>query len=1162
MHLTAFCNGVSLSKFINKTNLSSYKFRKSRQTFRIMKLVAFLLIVGIHVSAKGVSQIMLSAKNAPLEKIFKAIENQSDYVFFYDEARLPHAKTVSIKAKNASLTEVLNACFNHQPLTYSIVGKTIVVKQKEELKSDNPFNEEKASNMNIEVSGLITDVATGNPLAGATVKLKGSNKATTTDENGNFTMQVPDAGSVLMISYVGYETIEVAISKAGPLKLTLKQKETTVGEIVIIGYGSLQKRDLTGSVATLNNKLIRSLPVATIDQKMIGQVAGVQVQQLSGSPGGGTSVKIRGSGSLGAGNEPLYVVDGMPYSAGMNQNLNPLIFINPNDIESITILKDASSTAIYGSRGANGVIIITTKKVATGRTEVNVSMMTGVQQVPQKGRPQMLNQREFAELQREKIGIKVRDIENREPVNTDYPVEYQNPASLVGDGTDWYDLLLRPALIQEQNVSLLKGNKDSRINFSMGHFKQDGVLRYTGVERFSGKLGMESNIGTHIKIGASLQPAFITQNRTNTNASREDILGVSIWANPLLKPYNDKGELVPYLVSPQNKYSSAWSFVNPLYNLRETKQTDKGFQNLGLAYLEWKIYKDLTIKSSLNTNWSTSKFFQYIPSTVGSSNTPPTTGTGRSISITGENFDWLIENTATYEKSFGNHRINALAGYTTQKSTFRGINLNADPYANDLLQTINAAQAIKIWGESFSQWSMISYLGRINYAFADRYLLTATFRSDGSSRFGYENRYANFPSMAAAWRVSQERFLANNKFIDNLKLRVSFGTSGNNNIGNYASLASVNASSYVYGNTQVSASTIGISNPNLTWEESQQIDGGIDLSMFSNRFTLMLDVYNRKSKNMLLTNVIPGITGFNTQIVNMGNVRNRGVEISLGGSPVSLQHFQWDVNLNLAFNRNKVLSLNENGDRILSGNNDNNPTHVTVVGKPIGQFFGFIFQGLYTAKDILDPNVPKYPQVYEGASKYVDVNGDGRINDLTDYIIIGNPYPDYTFGFSNSFSYKNLNMSIIVNGQSGGQVVNGLRQTVDLLYGLFNVSKEWVNRWRSPQDPGDGQHYGIAHTTPILGHRMNTNWVEDASYLRISNVTLGYSLPVAWMKRTGFMNGGRIYVTVQNLATFTRYGGANPEGQSININNTLSPGFDMTSYPLSRTLSAGLNLSF
>ncbi|MHB1178191.1 MAG: SusC/RagA family TonB-linked outer membrane protein [Daejeonella sp.] len=1121
------------------------------------------------VKSQGIDQVEISIelKNESLVKAFQKIEAKSPFHFMYRNEDVKNIRNLHIPSGKQSVAALLKTILSNTSLNFRQIDKRILITTSGQengnfiSESTEPFNELINVSKDVVVKGQVTDTK-GEPLIGVSVKVKGTNAGASTDINGQYSLTLPDGNGILVFTYIGFVMQEVPVNNRQTVNVVLIADAKSLDEVVVVGYGTLQKRDLTGSVATLDNKLIRSLPVATIDQKMVGQVAGVQVQQLSGAPGGGTSVKIRGSGSLGAGNEPLYVVDGMPYSAGMNQNLNPLIFINPNDIESITILKDASSTAIYGSRGANGVIMITTKKAATGRTEVNASVMTGVQQVPRRGRPQMLNQREFVELQREKIGIKIRQLQKREPVITDYPVEYRNPENLVGNGTDWYDLLLRPALTQEQNVSVLKGNNESRINFSMGHYKQDGVLRATGVERFSGQLGMDSDIGKRVKIGASLRPAYISQNRTLSNNSREDNLGVALWANPLLKPYNDQGELMPYLVSPQNKYHSAWSFVNPLFNLTETAQTDNRFQNLGMAYLEWEIIRDLTVKSSLNTNWSTSKYFQYVPSTVGSSNRPPTTGTGRSTSIKGENFDWLIENTLNYVKSFGNHRINALAGYTTQKSTSRGVNLNAGPYANDLLQSINAAQAINAWGENVNQWSMISYLGRINYSFSDRYLLTATFRSDGSSRFGYENRVANFPSVAAAWRVSEEKFLKNIKSINNLKLRASFGTSGNNNIGNYASLAPIDAGSYIFGNTQVSASTIGSSNPNLTWEESQQIDAGMDLSMFNNRLTVVVDVYNRKSKNMLLRDIIPAITGFNTQIVNKGNVRNRGLEFTLGGTPVISGEFQWDVNLNLAFNRNKVLSLNENGDKILSGSIDNIPTNVTVVGKPIGQFFGYIFQGLYTAKDISDPNVPKYPQVYEGAGKYADINGDGKISDITDFAIMGNPHPDYTFGFSNNFSYKNLSLAIIVNGQSGGRVVNGLRQTVDNLQGFFNVSKEWVNRWHSAQDPGDGKHYGIPNTTPSLGHRINSLWVEDASYLRIGNVTLGYTLPVSWMKRSGFINGARLYITAQNLAMFTRYGGANPEAQAVNINNTLSPGFDMTSYPLSRTVSAGLNLSF
>jgi TonB-dependent starch-binding outer membrane protein SusC len=1013
------------------------------------------------------------------------------------------------------------------------------------------------------VTGSVSD-ENGMGLPGVSVVIRGTTRGTTTNTEGRFELEIPDAqasSTTLVFSFVGYKSQEVTLNNQTSLQIRMEPESKALNEVVVVGYGTQKAKDLTGAVATINQEVVKELPVATLDQKMIGQVAGVQITQPSGSPGGGTSVRIRGSGSLGAGNEPLYVIDGMPYSAGLNQNLNPLMLINPNDIESITVLKDASSTAIYGSRGANGVILINTKKGSFNRTQVTFSSMVGVQQVPQQGRPNLMGQRDFAEYQRNKIDIAVFRSEKRAATLNDYPVEYRDLDKLQGKGTDWYDLLLRDAAIRDYNVSVQKGSEDSRMDFSLGYFKQDGVLKYTGVERYSSKLSMESSVGKALTIGATIQPTFIKQNRTNTNSNREDVIGVANWANPIVSPYDANGELLPYVRSPQSKYHSAWSFANPLFVLRETSQTQEQFQNLGSAYVEWNITPGLVARTSLNTIWSTSKFNSFTPSTVGGSNRPPVPGTASSSNSRAETFNWLIENTLTYNKAFGNHRINVLAGYTTQKNTGNSINLNASPYANDLIQTINAAQAISTWNENVNEWSIISYLGRINYNFQDKYLLTATIRSDGSSRFGANNRYATFPSIAGAWRVSKENFLANNEVISSLKLRASYGTSGNNNIGNYSHLANINAGSYVFANNLVTASYVGLSNPFLTWEESSQIDAGMDLELFKSNLLLTVDFYNRKSQNMLLNDVIPAITGFTSAIVNKGNVRNRGVEVSLGGSPIN-RAIRWDVNANIAFNRNMVLSLNDNSDRILSGNNDGNPTHISVVGKPIGQFFGFINDGIYTAEDIANPEIIKTPQVYEGNPKYRDTNGDGIVSDLLDYAIIGNPQPNFIFGLSNNFSYKRFTLGVIINGQQGGQVMNGLRQSIDNLQGFFNVRQEWVNRWRSTDNPGTGQLSGVPKLAPSWGHRVNSIWVEDATFLRIANVNFGYSLPDNLMKKTGFVRGARIYATIQNLAMFTNYEGANPEAQSRNIDNTLSPGFDMSSYPLSRTSSVGVNLSF
>lgn len=1130
------------------------------KTLIIMQLGAILILAScLHLSA-GVfaQQFSVSEDRTDLVRIFELIEKETEYTVVYRDEWLHRSKPFSLHVKNISLEELLNRSFEKQPLTYALVNKTIVVRPRSMRPADPPA--QTGTLLQEVLRGVVKEAGSGAPLPGVSIVVKGSTVGTSTDLEGRFELSGVTAGQVLVLTFLGFRTKEVPYRGEETLDITLEEDVAGLDEVVVIGYGTQQSRDLTGSVATIDQKTIRDLPVATIDQKMVGQVPGVQIQQVSGAPGAGTSVKIRGSGSLGAGNEPLYVVDGMPYSAGMNQNLNPLAYISPSNVESITILKDASSTAIYGSRGANGVVMITTKKGGFNQNNVTVSSMYGIQHIPQRGRPKLLNQREFAELQQDKIRIVVRQRENREATLDDFPEAYRYPDQLVGEGTDWYDLLLQTAATQDHTININSGNDRTRFNLGLGYFQQDGALKHTGMKRYSASINGETRLGP-VKIGASLQPSFVDQVRTQTNTNRLDVIGISLWANPLLSPYDENGELIPYLQAPSSPYHSAWSFPNPLFVLRESTASQQNFRNLGSAHVEWEIIPGLKAKTALNTIWTTGKANRYIPGTVGSANSAPT-GIGRSTNGRNSSFNWLIENTVNYTREFGEHRINLLGGYTAQKSTSDGISLNAEPYPNDLIKTINAAQDILAWGQDISAWSMISYLGRANYVFRDRYLLTATFRSDGSSRFGRHSRFASFPSLAVAWHLSEEPFLENNRLINNLKVRLSYGKSGNNNIGDYTHLASVSAGSYLFGGNQVTGSRVGLPNPFLTWEESDQLDAGLDIDLFDSRLALTIDAYHRKSKNMLLEDVVPAITGFTSQLVNSGSVRNNGLEIGLVAVPVTTQQFNWTFSGNVSFNRNKVLSLNSNGDRILAGNNDGYPTHVSVVGKPIGQFFGFIFERLYNQADMDDPNLIKTPQVYPGNPKYADIDGDGVITDLLDYTIIGNPHPDFLFGFSNTFSYSNFDLMVLVNGQSGGSVINGVRQTVDNLMGFFNVSKEWTNRWKSEQDPGDGKHYGIPQYAPSWGHRRSTLWVEDASYLRIANVTLGYSLPAQTVERLGVLQSCRLYFTVQNLAMFTKYGGANPEGQASNISNTRAPGYDMTSYPLARTFSMGLNLTF
>ncbi|SHM76754.1 TonB-linked outer membrane protein, SusC/RagA family [Cyclobacterium lianum] len=1148
-----------------KNNLLRLIVLYSKQTLKyfLFQLLVIQVIMAEPGSGQSMEdyQVQIQAHNQKLVTVLAELEQQTDFIFAYNQEVAKDKTRISLNL-STDLKSMLKKITEQVDYDFKRVNEQIYVVKSEVLYREHGIDEsgeEAELWADVEISGTVTDER-GAPIPGATVIIDGTSTGTVTDIDGNFSIDA-DEGDVIRISFIGYQTQSVSIGNQTNLQIVLTEDQSSLEEVLVVGYGTQKKEDVTGAVSSVNQEAIKNLPVSTLDQKMVGQVAGVQIQQVSGAPGAGTSVKIRGSGSLGAGNEPLYVIDGMPYSSGMNQTLNPLMFIDPNNIESITILKDASSTAIYGSRGANGVIMITTKKGEYEQTNVNFSSMVGVQQVPQKGRPNLLNQREFAQFQRDRIDIGVRQTENREPNLNDYPEEYRNLDALSGPGTDWYDLVLQSASIQDHNFSLQKGTKDSRINFSLGYFKQEGVLKHTGIERFSSNLGIETNVSDKIKLGASIQPTFIKQDRANTNLNRGDVLGVSIWANPISTPYDENGNLKPYIVAPQSRFHSAWSFANPLFVLQESHRQQNTFQNLGIAYAEVEILPNLRFRSSLNTIFEVSKFEQFIPSTVGDSNRPPTPGTGFSSNSRSNSFDWLIENTVNYDLTKGDHRINALLGYTTQKFTSNSISLAADPFPNDLIRTINAAQAIESWGEVVNEWSMISYLGRINYAWKDKYLLTTTFRSDGSSRFGRENRYALFPSLAAAWRISRESFFSDINWIDELKLRASYGKSGNNNIGNYAHLATISAGSYVFDDNQVTASSVGLSNPFLTWEESNQFDLGLDFLFLDSRLSLLVDLYRRESNNMLLNDVIPAITGFNSQTINQGNVRNTGLEIALGGTPYEGE-FTWNINANIAFNRNEVIALNDNTVRILAGNNDGNPTHISVVGKPIGQFYGFVLEGVYTPEDLENPAIIKTPQVYEGNVKYRDVNGDSLINDVLDYTIIGNPHPDFIFGLTNNFAYKGIDLGIIINGQQGGQVMNGLRQTTDNLQGFFNVDRDWENRWRSREDPGDGIHSGIPQVRPSWGHRVSTLWVEDASYLRISNLTLGYTFSGKLMERLRILKGSRIYMTVQNLAMFTNYKGANPEGQAANQNNTLVPGFDMTSYPLSRTTSLGINLSF
>jgi TonB-linked SusC/RagA family outer membrane protein len=1003
----------------------------------------------------------------------------------------------------------------------------------------------------MKISGKVTSADDGTPLPGVSVRVKGGNQGVATAPDGTFSLTA-GKNSVLVFSFIGYENKEVPVIDNAFINLKLSPKSGSLNEVVVIGYGKQQKKDLTGAVATLSNAQIKDLPVVSVDQKLVGQIPGVQISTTTGLPGGGSTIKIRGSGSIGAGDNPLFVVDGYPISNTAGPTYNPLNVINPDDIESVTVLKDASSTAIYGSRGSNGVIVITTKKGKIGAPVITLNSYVGSQTVPQKGRPQMLNGTEYAQF---RIDIITDDFAFRGvPVtDADIPAEFRNPAQY-GAGTNWYNEVLRTAIQHNIDLGVSGGTENTRYNFSVNRVNQEGVIRYTNFQRYAIRSNIETNISKRLKVGLNLAPTNSVQDRNGFDSGGRDILTRALWLSPIVPVTDANGNRTSYITSP-----GAIGAPNPLNSLEFAGTRDKYFRGLGGAYAELEIIDGLKVKYSYNVDYTSENSFNFNPSTVGGESNPapvvPNSNTYKNTT-----FNWLSELLVNYDKQIGtDHRIGAVLGYTAQKERSNSISLFADNYPDDLVKTINAASLIRSYGEDIQKWSLISYLARVNYSYKDKYLLTATVRTDGSSRFGGNQRYGTFPSAALGWRASQEDFLKNVSWLSDLKLRASLGKAGNFNIGNYTYTSNIGTANYSFnGNLANGRVSTSLNNPDLTWENSEEFNGGIDLGLFKDRVYLTADYYNRLTTGMLFNSEIPQSSGYSNATINSGKIRNRGLEFSVVTRNLE-GAFKWRTNMNISFNRNKVLALNANNDPIYSGlSGEGSYTHKTEVGQPIGQFYGYVIEGIYKDQNDLN-NSPKHATSVVGSIKYKDVDGNGIIEAVKDFAVIGHAQPSFTYGFTNSFSFKGLDLNVIFVGSQGGHELRTANQYLLNIDGVFNVDKKVLNRWRSEQNPGDG----VTPTTNgarVIYRDINSSWVESASFLRLQNVTLGYNISPTLLSRSKVIRGARLYVSGQNLVTFTSYNG-NPEANTAGA-SALTPGEDFTNYPLARTLIVGLNLTF
>lgn len=1006
------------------------------------------------------------------------------------------------------------------------------------------------------ISGTVT-TSDGAPLSGATITEKNNKNSAVTDGSGNFKLSVQEGKSVIEVSYIGYITREIPVDNKSTYYIRLNRNPSELSNVVVVGYGTRKKSDLTGSVSSISSDALKSTPVTSLDQAMQGRAAGVQVTQISGKPGAETSIRIRGTSSINAGNEPLYVIDGMlinsdggDVSAGGTRGprISPLSSINPSDIESIEILKDASSTAIYGSRGANGVVLITTKRGKTGKGLITFETYYANQQVANK--LDLLNAAEFA------------DFVNDAKLNANQTPVYVNPPNL-GKGTDWQDAIYRNAPMSNYQLSFSGGDDKTRYSISGSYFDQQGIILNSDFKRYSFRSNIERKVSDRVTIGTTLSYSKINTTGVLTNAGTivPGVVTSAVLFNPVLSIFdtaaiggytfeNDRGKILG------NPYAEAKEFTSNTILSRM----------LGNAFLSYRINDHLEFRTNFGIDAFTTEEGSFGPNFL--KRTEASLGEATLGKATG--LTWLNENTLTFNQTFGQkHDINAVAGYTMQKFKNDKLFVYAFEFPDNRTGYHNISTALKPQKpfNSSSDWSMISYLGRVNYTFDDKYLFTLTGRVDGSSKFAEGKKYGVFPSGAFAWRVSKEKFMQNMESVNDLKLRVSYGVLGNQAIPPYQSLALVGPygeGTFNTGNgseVYTGQEPLSYVNTGLRWETTRQLDIGFDLSMFNNRITFTADYYYKKTDDLLLSSPIPTTSGFSSTLLNIGNIDNKGIDLEL--NTINLQRrVLWTSAVNFSVNENRITNLNTETDIILNG------AILLRKNESIGTFYGYVFDGIFqsdseaASSPVLVGQQPGSPNpasiARAGDRKYRDINSDGKIN-AEDRTILGTANPDFTWGFNNSFSFKNLSLSFFIQGAQGNKMAN--LNNFDLLNfnGQNNVLRDaGLNRWTT-ENPGN--KYPRALSAGSLDQGIfSSAIVEDASYIRLKNITLSYNLPEKIVSKIK-MSNLRMYVSGSNLWTLTNYSGYDPEANTFGQSTTLV-GLDIGGYPQAKIFQVGLSASF
>jgi len=999
------------------------------------------------------------------------------------------------------------------------------------------------------LSGKILDERTKAVVLGANIRIKGETGGSSTDENGNFSVKVKSLPITLLITSIDYKNQELDVYEAVPTIIYLTEDINRLNAVVVVGYGTQKRSQLTGSITSVSTDLIKQTPITSVESSLQGKAAGVQLTQTSGQPGAAISIRIRGGNSITGGNEPLYVIDGFPVyndnsstDAGVvsGSSINALASLNPSDIESIDILKDASATAIYGSRGANGVVIITTKKGKAGKVQISYDVYTGFQQLGKK--ISLLNARQFGELRNDAIQTS-NDVVTQTGSGTIRPLAYTTTQldSLSNSNNDWQSAAFRIAPIQNHQLSISGGDDKTLFAISGNYLKQDGILLNSDFTRFSGRFNLERKVTDKFKVGENFTIA-----KTSANEAPAGIVNTILATRPDFPIYNADGSYT-------YKQPGEAALGNPIATLTEQTNLTSTFRVFGNTFAEYKILKELTAKVSFGIDQSYNEQYRYVPSTLYE-------GNGYGYAYRGEKSTgtWLNENTLNYSKIFKEkHSLDLLAGFTQQQTNTNGFTATASNFANELLtyHDLYSGQTLVASTSYDSQSTLLSYLGRATYSYDDRYSVSVSARRDGSSRFGINNKWGFFPSAAFAWNAKNESFLRNVREISALKTRISYGLTGNQEIGLYKSLATMSSSySYIFGNTLVSGyAPTNIANANLSWEKTAQSDFGLDLGLFNDRINFIFDAYYKKTSDLLTQVQTPATTGVTSALKNVGVVENKGIELTLNTENIKTKSFSWSSSIVFALNRNKILSLGDGVNYINNYSTDG--TFISKVGYPVGSYYVLLTDGVYQSTDDI-ANLPKYKSpTLPGYQKYKDINHDGTIGIANDRVIVGSAQPKFTYGFTNTISYNIFDLSFLFQGVYGNKLYNYTKNYLDLGTGYTNATTSLLDRWTST-NTNTTQQRAIQDPAPLASDK----YIEDGSYLRLKNLTFAVNVPKKILKLVK-ISALKLYVSGQNLLTWTNYTGYDPEANRNEQSSTLG-GYDNGVYPISKVYTAGASITF